>query len=246
MLSPTRPRAPERTLLVVTLSLLALSSMGADGGCAGAQDSDDVAQDRIFTHIWLYHHAKTNTTDVRATFRFGHELGTVLQLNAPSRAAFQSPSGSTSGSKELGFDPNWGWHHIQVTGVADGGALIYTNNDGKQTTTPTGTIPRIAFSGTISSIARDVDTTIAWQGSPLEAGEDVELFVASVANRLNVARFTANQARSQSVVLTPSGLSQLPPGPVLMAFKRHKNQRVDDRTRLTLSYETVDVSATLQ
>ncbi len=70
-------------MLPTLLALLAFANMGAEGGCAGAEDSDDVAQDRIVSQVWLYYNAKIDRTDVRATYRFGNELGTVLQLKAP-------------------------------------------------------------------------------------------------------------------------------------------------------------------
>lgn len=224
--------------VLVVFPVLAFFNMGAEGGCANAEDSSDVAQDEIIAQHWLYYNAKTNKTDVRSTYRFGNELGTVLQLRPPAKVSF--------GTTELGFDPNWGWHHIEVPGVADSGTLIYVDSEGKESRLATGTIAPIALSAGPLSFPRDANTALAWQGAPLQAGEDVELFVASSTNRLNFVRFTENKVGATTVVMTPDRLAQLPEGSTLFALKRHKSSRPDARTKLTHSYETVDVMGELR
>ncbi len=110
----------------------------------------------------------------------------------------------------------------------------------------TGVIPLIALPVGPLSFPRDSNAALTWQGEPLQSGEDVELFVASSANRLNFVRFTENKVGATNVVMTPDRLAQLPAGGVLIALKRHKNSRPDERTKLTLSYETLGVMGDLR
>lgn len=227
-----------RVSILVVLPILAVFNMGAEGGCANSENAEDVAQDRITAQHWLYYSAKSDKTDVRAAYRFGNELGTVLQLNPPAKVSF--------GTTPLGFDPNWGWHHAEVSGVANNGALIYVDKDGLESRLQTGVIGPIAFAAGPLSFSRTESASLTWQGTPLATGEDVELFVASAANRLNFVRFTANAPGATAVVVTPDRLAQLPPGGAVFTLKRHKNTRPDEKTKLTLSYESLEVAGELR
>ena len=227
-----------RQSILVILPTLAFFNMGAEGGCANSEDSSDVAQDEIVAQHWLYYNAKSDKTDVRSTFRFGNDLGTVLQLNAPAKVSF--------GTMPLGFDPNFGWHHSEVPGVANNGTIVYLNNEGQEARLQTGVIEPIAFATGPLAFARAESASLAWQGTPLQPGEDVELFVASAANRLNFVRFTASAAGATAVVMTPDRLAQLPPGGAIFALKRHKNSRPNAKTKLTVSYESLDAAGELR
>ena len=227
-----------RLSILLALPVLAFFNMGAEGGCANAEDSEDVAADRLYAQHWLYYNAKSDKTDVRAAFRFGNELGTIVQLNPPAKVSF--------GTTPLGFDPNWGWHHTEVAGVADNGTIVYVDKEGKESRVPTGTLGRIAFANTPIALDRTASATLAWQGAALEQGENVELFVSSTSNAANFVTFGTSAAGATSVVLTPDLLSRLPPGPIALAFKRHKVTRPDAKTKVSLSYESLNASGDLR
>lgn len=200
------------------LALLALSSTGAgEGGCARAEDSSDVAQDEIVAQYWLYHNANTDQTHVRATYRFGNDLGTILELSPPA--------GVTFGRTALGFDRNWGWHETVVAGVADGGTFVYTDTEATVSRVDVAPLPRIDMPAEIGPLKRDGAFTLTWVGAPLVAGEDVEVVVANAKNRLTFVRFDQATVGATNIVLGRDRLQQLPPGQAVLSIRRHRAVR---------------------
>lgn len=234
---PNQRRRPVLTLPPL-LALLAFGSMGADKGCANAQDSSNVAQDAIVAQEWVIYDARTDKTTARATFRFGNDLGTVLQLQPPAQVTF-GPSGP------LAFDANWGWHHVDLAGRVDAGTFVFRDDASVEHRT---TVP--AFAATelpaVARLPRASASMLAWQGAALADGETVEVFLASTANRANIVRFATSAAGATAVVLTPDLLAQLPPGGVVVSLNRHRTLRPDARTKVTTTWAAHDATATLE
>ncbi len=79
-------------------------------GCGTGEDSADVNQDRIYTDYEVFYNANEDKTHVIARFRFGHALGTILELKDSSGASV------TYNGAVLAYSQLWGGHHKEYAG----------------------------------------------------------------------------------------------------------------------------------
>ncbi len=159
-----------RNVIVILLALATL----AITGCGSSEDSGDVNQDKIYTDYEVFYNANEDKTHVIARFRFGHALGTILELTDASGASV------TYSGAALAYSKLWGGHHKEYAGnTVAGGTFVYTNTDGVQftNTVPAGT--SIGFPSGFDTIDKNNAQTLAWDGSFLAANDQVGIFVGS-------------------------------------------------------------------
>jgi len=156
--------------LVLALATLAMA------GCGTSEDSSDVNQDRIYTDYEVFYNANDDKTHVIARFRFGHALGTILELKDSSGASV------TYNGAKLAYSKFWGGHHREYAGnTVAGSTFVYTDTDGTRytNTVPVGT--SIEFPSGFDTIDKINAQTLAWVGTFLAANDQVGIFVGSWA-----------------------------------------------------------------
>ncbi|MDH3759629.1 MAG: hypothetical protein OEU50_01520 [Gammaproteobacteria bacterium] len=161
-----------RKVIVLALALTTL----AIAGCGTSEDSADVNQDRIYTDYEVFYNANEDKTHVIARFRFGHALGSILELKDSSGASV-----SYNGAK-LAYSKFWGGHHREYAGnTVAGGSFVYTDTNGKRysNTVPSGT--SIGFPSGFDTIDKNTAQTLAWVGTFLAPNDQVGIFVGSWA-----------------------------------------------------------------
>ncbi len=156
--------------LILALATLAIT------GCGTSEDSGDVNQDSIYTDYEVFYNANEDKTHVIARFRFGHALGTVLELKSSSGARV------TYNDAALAYSKLWGGHHREYAGnTVAGGSFVYTDTDGTRytNTVPAGT--SIEFPSGFDTIDKNNAQTLAWVGTFLAPNDQVGIFVGSWA-----------------------------------------------------------------
>lgn len=171
-----------RSLLLRSLALtfLALPLLtGASGKGCGGEDSSSVKQDRVVTQYSVHYDANTDVTFARATFRFGNNLGTVLELTDPASVTFNG--------KPLAFQPVPGWHELQLPGKVVG-TFVYQNVDGASFTNEVTALPEVQHPATMAIdptraapplISAGQSFSYAWQGPPVVKDELVQVTVSN-------------------------------------------------------------------
>lgn len=153
--------------------MLALATLA---GCGTGEDSGDVNQDRIYTDYEVFYNSNEDKTHVIARFRFGHALGTVLELKSDSGASV------TYNGDGLAYSKFWGGHHREYAGnTVAGGSFVYTDTDGRRYTNTVPAGSSIEFPSGFDTIDRSTAQVLAWVGSLLQPNDQVGIFVGSWA-----------------------------------------------------------------
>lgn len=203
------------TLTLALAAALALSAVGCK-----TEDASSVAQDRIYADYWLYYDEGTDTTTVRATFRLGHALGTLLRLDGTSRVSFEG--------MPLSFNAALGTHERQIAGLVDGGTFEYVDGEGATFVNTVGHLIPIGLP-VIDELDRSANTTIAWVGEPVGAEQSV--VVGARSDRvLDIQLETVRTSGASTVTLTAAQLDRLPTGTAYLGLQRFQDHPVGDAT----------------
>lgn len=122
------------------------------------ENSSDVNQDRIFTIYGLVYEANQDVTYARAWFRFGHALGTLLELTQPSYVRFNT--------ENLGFQNAFAYYEKRMSGKVASGTFHWEDYDGNKFENAI-TITSIAFPSALTEIEGGKSFELSWEGSPI-------------------------------------------------------------------------------
>ncbi len=159
--------------LALTFLVLPLLTGVSGKGCGG-EDSSSVKQDRIVTQYSVHYDANTDVTYARVTFRFGNNLGTVLELTDPASVTFNG--------KPLAFQPVPGWHELQLPGKVVG-TFVYKNVEGASFTNEVTALPEVKHPEAMAIPAGQA-FSYSWQGPAVVKDELVQVTVSN-ENRLD-------------------------------------------------------------
>jgi len=229
-------------VLVSALVAASLTPFVAAKGCAG-EDSADVNQSRINTFYWLYVDANADTTSVRAQFRFGGPLGTLLHLDAPASVKVDG--------KTMGYNDLLGWHETTLAGQSDDVDIVYLDADGDTFTNHLGPVrPLTVKAGTALTIDRSHSFTLPLDGEPLGKDETIEVTVQSVGDPLQLQIFLGHTEGADDIVLTQDKLDTLPAGAARIIVKRHADSVPAEMPaaggKITVTFQAEDAAATLE
>lgn len=226
---------PRRALQSSFVCLVAVLMLAAKGNACQAEDSGSVDQTRVYTSYWLLRDEAGNTTSARAQFRFGHSLGTALELKDPAKVTF--------GDAGMAFNSVLNWHELKKTGATDGGvAFVYVNTGGEAFTN----VAQVSKTADLptdfpATLKRTEGFTLTWVGPPLTEGEDLELVVNAANNGADFIRLDQFSTGATSITVPADKLNDVGGSSVVVTIRRH--EFIDDVNapdaggRLQLTYE---------
>ena len=177
------------------------------------ENSADVNQQSIYTIYELFYDEGNDVTTARATFRFGGETGTLLQLTDPAYCNFNGES--------LVYQALTGVHKKDYAGLTGNGTFVYGDQDNNIYTNAVGPIDPIGFPSSVDSISKSAAFNFIWTGNPVNENETVTLTIANSGSGSQI--FTTIVQSDSSLVLSASKLDNLGTGWKKCTLKRSYN-----------------------
>jgi hypothetical protein len=203
-------------LLALSLAVAPLSLVGCQ-----TEDASTVDQDRIYADYWLYYDDGTDTTTVRASFRLGSSLGTLLRLTGESRVSFEG--------MPLPLNDALGTHERAIAGFVDGGTFTYVNADGRTFRNTVGRVIPISLPTDLDALERGETSTLTWIGAP--SGTNEAVVVGARSDRvLDIQLSTTRTFGATTVTLDAAQLDRLPLGTVYLGLQRFQDFATGDAT----------------
>lgn len=183
------------------------------------ESSGSVSPDKIYTEYEMFYNVNTNTTEAFASFRFSHQLGTLLQLNDSSYVLF---NGDT-----LPYVSWLGIYYKSYPGKIATGNFEYKdslNNVYNNTITLTDSISNVASLDTIKRSLGSYNFT--WGGGNIGADQSVGIVINSTVTIGNFQSFITNTVGTNSMMLPITQLNLLPIGTANSTVDRQKEINV--------------------
>lgn len=192
-----------RSVAVVSMLLL--------GACV-YEDSSSVDQDRVHTEYWLAYDANADATYVRAIFRHGSRIGTVLRLGGGAEVTFDGTP--------LGWNEAWRWHEVVLPGRVDGGRYVYVDTEGRRYENTVEIARDIDFASDIETLSQSTSTEIAWVGGTLGEGESMDVWLYS-PRLVDGVRTESRTVGASSVILRRDEISRVGLGGARVSMRRY-------------------------
>ena len=200
-------------LFTLLLSLFACES----------EESSSVEQDRIFARYELFYNQVEDVTDASATFFFGNENGTRLELTDPATVAFEG--------EELTWRPDpQAFYSRQFSDRIASGTFVYTNNEGQSFSNEVSLVPATRLPDDFTTATIGESFTLEWEGPALAAGEGVSFVFVPDANPLNVKVFGAVIEGEDRVVIPAGGLDGIDTGSATVFVDRRREMDLENGT----------------
>lgn len=167
------------------------------------EESEDVNQDEIYSFFKFSYNASTDKTTAYARFTFGNFFGTRLVLSSGS--AVMCNDKPLIQTTEAGFAV----YTTEFDGKVDSGKFSWTDTEGKVFNN-TVTIPdAIAYPANFTEIDQSASFDLTWEGSAVEAGEDVRLLLGA-----DLVPYTQANLGATAVTLPKARLEKVGKGSV--------------------------------
>lgn len=208
--------------------------------------SDRVYQDDIHQSYDVTYSAKSQVTQVEATFRLGGSTGTTVELHLPSKLLIndQVPTNEKFlGSRyrstlPYGFQP-----HITTTWTTQNG-LTYVNNFEIKSVSAASVLPNQISLHTTTKIG-----VVAPNYSPTERIGAVLEQTTETDHRFNYIWITQFDAQKMQVTLTANDLANFSPGAATLWLRRASSLPLQQKTPKggigTVTYDDIPVSIIL-
>jgi hypothetical protein len=181
------------------------------GACV-YEDSSTVDQDRIHTEYWLAYDANADATYVRAIFRHGSRIGTVLRLGGGAEVTFDG--------RPLGWNEAWRWHELVVPGRVDGGRYVYVDTEGRRFENVVEIARDLDFPEGIDTLSQSTSTEIAWLGAALGEGESMDVWLYS-PRLVDGVRAESRNVGATNVVLRRDEIARVGLGAARVSMRRY-------------------------
>lgn len=188
-------------------------------GCL-REDSENVNQDRIWGHYELFYDANDDVTYVRATFRFGHALGTKLELTEPSTVKFNGG--------EITFRPALAMYERSFPGYIPSGTFEFQDMDGN-TFINDAEIHPIEQPLEVGPIDRNQAFAYPWEGNEVNTRETVTLTLRG-GNNGGAEVFTTSAIGATELTLGVGQLQNLSTGDGTAVLERLYNPSISQAT----------------
>lgn len=208
-------------------------------GCM-REDSENVNQDRIWAHYELYYNANEDITYARATFRFGHSMGTRLNLSDPSEVRFDGDV--------LPFKEGLAYYEEDYAGYIDSGVFEFVDlNDNIYINEVS--VKSVEFPSDFGPINPANSFEMDWVGDALGNNETVSIWLNGVEEG-DSQLFLENDEGAESLILAANQLQELPLGTTSAVIERVATPPIQEGTEvgglITARYRGQNVSVEIQ
>lgn len=192
--------------------------------------STNVDKDRIYTNYDVSYDQQMNRTEVKATFRVDHSSGQKIELVYPARVDFDGD--------RLVYRQITGTYDITRTGNMLGRPITFTDREGNQFSNSL-IVNSIDLPFGLTSISKNADFYLPWNGPALEAGETVTVTIGG-------RKFSTSLSGSTYIVLQRYELQNLVAGTAQIQIKREKENSLSQSNlsggRISASYQSRKVT----
>lgn len=185
----------------INLIFIALAALPLLTGCL-REDSENVNQDRIWAHYEMFYNENEDVTYIRSTFRFGHALGTRLELTEPSGVRFNGSN--------ITWRPLLGYYERSFPGFIDSGTFQFEDMNGNYFNNEC-EIRTIDQPENLATLSLSQASAYAWVGNPVASREAVTLILTG-GNNGGSETFTTAAIGATELVLATNKLGNLAPG----------------------------------
>lgn len=203
-------------LIPLAAAVAALALTSCESELASAVD-----QDRIHTVYELFYNANEDVTKARATFYFGSETGTRLELDGDAGVSFE------------GEDLNWqqalAYYEVELAGFRESGSFRFVNTEGAAFTNAVA-ITATDFPAEPADVPRDASYELAWDGPALGEDQTVSLTLLTEEVAGNDRLFWANDAGMEKILLPRDDLEKLTVGDATLVLDRFEDGELTEAT----------------
>ena len=230
-----------RTGRRAAVALLAPALVSLAACEAVVEPSEYVNQSRIHTAYELEYDADQDVTTARATFRFGGEGGTLLQLSGDSRVTVD---GATMTLVREPFTQK-AYYERAIDGRLASATFRFEDTEGREYEN-TAAIRAADFPAGLGPIDNDASHTFEWSGTTLTTGEHVDVTLHRLLGAPALGLFRQSSVGMRSVVLDRAQLQHVAPGSVTMSMEREATREPAERPAvggsLTVRYKARPVA----
>ena len=193
--------------------------------CEPAEESVNVAQDRIYTIYELNYSHTSDKTIAKAFFKFGSITGTQLSLSEGSVVSF---NGELLPKR---VDPvtNITSYEKEYAGFVKSGEFSWKDTEGKEYKNTVTIKNTITIPADFNVVERDKSLEFSWDGDVLEKDEKVILTLFGV-NVGNFQLFSQGQKDAKGMVLEKNKLQELTIGEGKAVLERRLETSLDEAT----------------
>lgn len=203
-------------LIPLAAAVAALALTSCESELASAVD-----QDRIHTVYELFYDANEDVTKARATFFFGSETGTRLELDGDAGVSFE------------GEDLNWqqalAYYEVELAGFRESGSFRFVNTEGAAFANAVAITPT-DFPAEPADVPRDASYELAWDGPALGEDQTVSLTLLTEEVAGNDRLFWANDAGMDKILLPRDDLEKLTVGDATLVLDRFEDGELIEAT----------------
>ena len=217
-------------LSIVVLAVLFFSS-------CKREESLTADQNRIYMEYNYSYDANSNKTTAQAEFRVNDAGGRKLELSSPAMVRF---NGEAMTWRRLSGD-----YSITSYATPTGGTFKYQDTENQVYQNEAKVMNTVELPFGLTSISKNADFFLPWNGGPVEAGETVEVKIRSGASRT----FRASMVGTSYITLDRNALSTLTAGTATIEIERVYTGPVAQGTfsggRMTSKYKGRSVTVTI-
>lgn len=179
------------------------------------EDSQNIAQDRIYSDYQVVYDAGKTQTMASATFRADHSTGTKVELTYPAKIKFR--------------DENMSWKNVAgnyqttINGNAMNNYFTYVDLDENSFENQALDISFIDLPYGITAISKSGNFFLPWNGDIVRNGETVKVIIKSKEGG-SEKHWTVSTVNSTHITLDAYTLSQLPNGNADIWIERSKSE----------------------
>jgi len=195
------------------------------------EDSVNIDQQRIYVNYEYVYNSQNMQSTATATFRLDNSKGTKIELTYPARIDFNGEGMSYRNSS--------GSYQVSTSANTIGGLFKYNDLEEGVYSNTTAPLTYIELPYAITSISRNGNFFLPWEGSALQAGESISVTISG-GSQTSSTSWTINTVGETYIILDQNKLNNLVQGNAEIQIKRELVTGIQQSTlaggRMTSTY----------
>lgn len=195
------------------------------------EDSVNIDQQRIYVNYEYVFNSHTMQSTATATFRLDNSKGTKIELSNPARIDFNGEG--------MAYRNSSGSYQVSTSANTIGGLFKYTDLETAAYSNATAPLTYIELPYAITSISRNGNFFLPWEGSPLQAGETITVTISG-GSQSGSTTWTTHTIGHSYMILDQNKLSNLVQGTAEIQITRELVTGIQQSTlaggRMTSTY----------